>query len=106
MQAGVKWLLLVVAFNLGTQSALAQTPAPPPPTPATQSDVEQARTFLRQANLLYSEGKYKEALPLYERVYRLYPTPNTMFNLAQTHRQLKSYEQAIEGYRTYLTMAP
>jgi tetratricopeptide (TPR) repeat protein len=96
-------LLGIAAAGNGTAHAQA---APAAPTPATQDELATARELLGQANRLYLEEKYQEALPLYERVYRLYPTPNTVFNLAQTHRQLKQYERAIHFYRSYLTLVP
>jgi tetratricopeptide (TPR) repeat protein len=96
-------LLGIAAAGNGTAHAQG---TPPAATPATQDELATARELLAQANRLYLEEKYQEALPLYERVYRLYPTPNTVFNLAQTHRQLKQYERAIHFYRSYLTLVP
>src|SRR5688572_6373517 len=95
-------LLVLMVTTIGVPSVVVAREA----APATGAEIDEARTLVRQATALYAESKFREAVTLYQRAFKIFPTPNTAFNLAQCHRQLGQYEEAISHYGTYLTMSP
>lgn len=77
------WLALVVATS---------TSAAAPP----------GKLEFEQAQGLFLERRYGEALVLYEDAYALSgQRPSTMFALAQCHRALGHFEEALRFYREY-----
>lgn len=54
----------------------------------------------------YELGEYEEAIKFFERAYAKNRNDDILYNLAQAHRQIKSYERALEYYRSYLRKKP
>jgi tetratricopeptide (TPR) repeat protein len=48
-------------------------------------------------------GDLDKAAAEFKESYETFPKPETLFNLAQTHRLLKNYEKAIFYYKQYLS---
>ena len=67
---------------------------------------EQAKARYVAANKHYELGEYKQALAEYREAYRLKKLPGFLFNIAQCHRKLNQYQQAINMYQSYLTELP
>ena len=65
----------------------------------------QAKNLYEQAIIHYRSGDLEKAAAEFKSSYQLYPRPETLFNLAQTHRLLKNYEKAIFYYKQYLASA-
>src|SRR5262249_8727523 len=61
---------------------------------------------VNRANALFQIGKVKEALELYEKAYQLKAHPAILFNIAQCHRELKEYQQAVRTYEANLVAFP
>src|SRR5262245_50403823 len=87
LRAAVALALLFAGWlGPGSRAAIAATPTP--------EAVAEAKQLVRQGNAHYQRGNFQEALKAYDRAYELNPRPTTLFNMAQCHRQLQSYEKA------------
>ncbi len=64
-----------------------------------------AKELYEQAKINYRAGDLEKAAAEFKESFKLYPRPETLFNLAQTHRLLKNYEKAIFFYQQYLSVA-
>lgn len=67
---------------------------------------ERSDALSETAYARYQLGRWDEAITLWEQAYAEFPSPEILFNLAQSHRQLKHYEKAVFYYRGYLRDAP
>jgi tetratricopeptide (TPR) repeat protein len=89
---------LLLVLGLVPLSASAQAPS------------EEAKTAARakfaEGNAFYEQGNYRQALASFDAAYSLVPLPAFLFNVAQCHRQLGSYERAATFYRRYLALSP
>ncbi|MHB8417689.1 MAG: tetratricopeptide repeat protein [Myxococcales bacterium] len=65
-----------------------------------------ARERFRAAQEAYHEGRFDEALKLYQAAYDLRPVPGLLFDIAQCHRQLGHLDQALFLYRRLLAHPP
>lgn len=61
-----------------------------------------ARELYKHAQVQFRVGDLKQAADEFKKSYELYPAPETLYNLAQTYRLLKNYEQAIFQYKQFL----
>lgn len=62
--------------------------------------------IFQQADVSYKVGDFQKALDGYKEAYRLVQKPSLLFNIAQCHRQLGSYTEAIATYRAFLRDEP
>lgn len=116
---------LVAALLLAPSVALAQpappTPAPTPetaptpeggappaPAPASPEDDKKAKAKAAYEKGLghYNLGEFDQAIEAFREAYALSSAPGLLFNIAQSHRLKKDYEQASYFYRTYLRLKP
>lgn len=88
---------IVVVLALG--SARAQPAEPTDPT-------AQAKQLFEDGTAAYTLGNFTTALADYEAAYKLYPAPQFLFNIAQCHFQLQSWERAIFFFEGYLREVP
>jgi tetratricopeptide (TPR) repeat protein len=73
---------------------------------SAQSPLDQAKALTNEASVQYKLGRFSAALDGYTHAYESYPTAGLLFNIAQCHRMLKNYEQAIYFYKGYLRDKP
>ncbi len=71
-----------------------------------EGPVERARALFEQGNQHYHLGEFAKALELYKRAYRLKALPAFLFNIAQCHRKLEQYKEAVAMYQSYLVGVP
>lgn len=90
---------LVLAV-LGLVLALAR------PAHAEDAATKAARKHFAKGEKLFQLGKFDEALVEYEAAYEQKSLPGFLYNIAQCHRNLGNYKQAIFGYRSYLRQVP
>src|SRR3989442_860240 len=64
-----------------------------------------AKELYERAKIHYRSGELDKAAAEFKESYEAFPKPETLFNLAQTHRLLKNYEKAIFYYKQYLSSA-
>ncbi len=96
-----RWIASFVLFT----SALASAPAlaqPPKPTPDAVRD---AGKHFQRGVALFNEADYAGALAEFKKAYELAPNPAVLYNIGQTHFQLRSYASALQTFERYLTEA-
>jgi tetratricopeptide (TPR) repeat protein len=91
-------VLAALALALLARPAAAQ----PAPTSATAAELDAARAHFRRAEAEYVAGRHAEALALYRAAHAAVAEPKLLFNIAQCHRALGQYQQAIDALRQYL----
>jgi tetratricopeptide (TPR) repeat protein len=95
-----------LAAALALLALLAATGRPaaaePAAAAATAAELDAARSLFRRAEAEYVAGRHAEALALYRAAHAAVPEPKLLFNIAQCHRALGQYQQAIDVLRQYL----
>jgi len=79
-------------------------PAAPTPDESTPNKLLQreADRHFKSGVALYREAKYADALAEFERAYEIAPHPLVLFNIAECHRELLHYAEAVMSYRRFL----
>jgi hypothetical protein len=90
MRALALWLIL-----------LAQVASAAPKAPSDEV-VNEARRRFQRANQLYQDGRYTDALHLYQAAYDLVPSPDILFNLGLVKEKVFDYEGCSLALRDYL----
>lgn len=68
---------------------------------------ERTERELEWARDLYERGRYREALPLFERAYKdSLHRPDTILGLARCEQKLNLYARALKHYNEYQAVAP
>jgi tetratricopeptide (TPR) repeat protein len=86
-----KVLVLVSLLGVVSSPALAQS-----------DDVGKAKKLFFSGTKHFDLGEYDQALADFKEAYRLKDDPVLLYNIAQAHRMLKHYEEALRAYKTYL----
>jgi tetratricopeptide (TPR) repeat protein len=88
-------------------SALAQ-PAPPAPQPAADADAKkaEAKSLYEKGLGHYNLGEWDLAIDAFRKAYAISSAPGLLFNIGQSFRLKKDYEQALYFYGTYLRLKP
>ena len=104
---------LTIAFVLASAATVAAQPAPPPPAPDAQPGQKTEEQKKAEAKLLYEDGlkdynlgEFDEAIKKFKMAYAISSAPGLLFNIAQSYRLKKDYEQATYFYTTYLRLKP
>lgn len=90
---------LAVALLLATVAGAA------PPADAQEADesgVAQARARFGEAVELADQGRYAEALPMFEELQRARPHPVILYNIAWCRSRLGHDAEALEAFEAYL----
>lgn len=83
---------------LGARAALAA-----PDAGRSNGDlVREAKRRFGRANALYQEGRYADALHLYQAAYDLVPSPDILFNIGLSKEKVFDYEGCSLAFRQYL----
>jgi len=85
-----------LAFALTLALASSSLAAPPPAL------IQEAKRRFQRANQLYQDGRYTDALHLYQAAYDLVPSPDILFNLGLTKEKVFDYEGCSITMRQYL----
>lgn len=93
----------VVTLALAAVLALAPVAAP---ARADDAATRAAKKHFAAGERLFNLARFDEALVEYEAAYEQKPLPGFLYNIAQCHRNLGNYKQAIFGYRNYLRQVP
>ena len=73
---------------------------------AEAETIAKAKALFAEGNQHYSLGEFDQAMASYSLAYRLKPLPAFLFNIAQCHRKLGHYKDAIAMYQNYLVGVP
>jgi hypothetical protein len=68
----------------------------------SEQQKKKAIELYRAGVVHYQTGDLDKAAVEFKESFQTYPTPETLFNFAQTMRLLKNYEKAVYLYRQYL----
>lgn len=95
--------VLVVALMISLTGAIASESKA---AEGTATVAATAKAHFKQGRMHYQLGEYREALNEFKEAYRLKQDPSFLYNIAQCHRQLREYAEAIRLYGNYLREAP
>jgi tetratricopeptide (TPR) repeat protein len=101
----IKHLALALALVATATNALAQ-PAPPAPTPTDDQKKVEAKALYEKGLSHYNLGEFDLAIDAFRKSYAISSAPGLLFNIAQSFRLKKDYEQAVYFYTTYLRLRP
>ncbi|MBV8761725.1 MAG: hypothetical protein JO257_30805 [Deltaproteobacteria bacterium] len=73
---------------------------------AEEATIAKAKALFAEGNQHYSLGEFDQAMTSYSLAYRLKPLPAFLFNIAQCHRKLGHFRDAIAMYQNYLVGVP
>ena len=96
-------IALVFVVLAGAQSAGASPARPGGPTREGRALAQQL--FL-EGRTLFNLGRFREALARFRRAYETVPLSGLLYNIAQCHRFLQDWKEAIYFYRGYLRDNP
>jgi hypothetical protein len=98
--------LAVLAFGLVVPVAAAagpgRAPKPPPPLTSEAQVQKEADRHFQSGVALFRAARYAEALAEFERAYDIAPHPLVLYNIAECHRELLHYAEAVAAYRQFL----
>ena len=98
------WVSLMLALIICVAgSANAADPVKPP---ATQQPVDAARVLNRKGIEALSQGRYDEAIAMFEEARKSVNSPSLLYNLAETHRRAGHVAEALELYHAYVAAIP
>jgi tetratricopeptide (TPR) repeat protein len=63
---------------------------------------KRAVELYRSGVVHYQSGDLEKAAKEFKESFQAYPKPETLYNLAQTHRLLKHYEEAVFFYKQFM----
>src|SRR6516165_9169885 len=98
--------LLAQATTALAQPAPAPTPAPDPAGGDAGDKKARAKALYEKGLSHYNLGEFNEAVNAFREAYAIEAAPGLLFNMAQSFRLKKDYEQAIYFYQTYLRLKP
>jgi hypothetical protein len=68
----------------------------------TEAYDHEARTLFQAGTMAYADGRFEEALRLFEKSYELSRRPSLLFNIASAAERLRMEAEAIAAYEKYL----
>ena len=76
------------------------------PASASEGALEQAAQVYQEGVAAFKAKAFPQALELFERAYKLDPSPILIYNLARTHEEMGHAAEAIDHFGLYLTRVP
>jgi tetratricopeptide (TPR) repeat protein len=76
-----------------------------PAQPVTQADDRRARELWENGAILYSEGRYEDAIAAWTEAYRLSRRPIILTNLANAQERLGRWNDALDSLNRYRAFA-
>jgi tetratricopeptide (TPR) repeat protein len=92
-----RWLLLL-CFSLSASLSFAQTPS--------KGDIKKAKESAAEAKKFFDASDYEKALASFQRAFELNPKPGYLANIGQCYSSLGRYQEAIDSYERFLSLAP
>lgn len=97
---------LAAALLVATSSVAIAQPAPTPAPAPDEGKKAEAKVLYDKGNTHYNLGEYDQAVAAFKKAYEISQAPGLLFNIAQSYRLKKDYEQASHFYTTYLRLKP
>jgi len=104
VDAGAK--LLIATRDIAKPKKLAKDLGPAIGKFVEEAVVDKAKALFAEGNEHYNLGEFEPALERYKLAYRVKPLAAFQFNIAQCHRKLGQYQDAIAMYQAYLVGTP
>ncbi|MGE0868534.1 MAG: tol-pal system YbgF family protein [Kofleriaceae bacterium] len=98
-------LLMCAALLAVAPSARAQ-PAPDGGAAPAADRKAEAKAHYEKGQNHYNLGEFDQAISEFKAAYNLSSAPGLLFNIAQSYRLKKDYEQASYFYKTFLRLKP
>ncbi len=80
--------------------------APPteeaPPTPSEEEVTAQVETLSEQGSEMFHQGRYREAISIFEEAYNLAQVANLLYNIGLSHERLGEPDKAIVYYERFI----
>lgn len=95
-------MVLAALVVLVVTPAWGQTIPSPPSAKPSAADEATAKKNFESGLKLYGEGSFGEALVAFEQSYRVGGRPSALKNVAQCHRNMKHFVEALEAYDALL----
>jgi tetratricopeptide (TPR) repeat protein len=112
-QLALALMLVATATNAFAQPKPAPpqpqpTPAPAPAPAPSPEDAKkaEAKALYEKGLSHYNLGEFDLAIAAFRKSYEISQAPGLLFNIAQSFRLKKDYEQAVYFYTTYLRLKP
>lgn len=70
----------------------------------SQSDKDKAGALVERGLEEARDGRFAEAMPLFDKAFKLYPHPEILHNLARAHEELGQLSLALDEFRRALEM--
>jgi tetratricopeptide (TPR) repeat protein len=105
VDAGAKLLLATRDVDIAKKK-LARDLGPAISKFVEDAAVDKAKALFAEGNEHYNLGEFAQALDKYKLAYRVKPLAAFQFNIAQCHRKLGQYQDAIAMYQAYLVGTP
>lgn len=83
-----------LVFMVATAPAVAETAK------------ERAAAIYQEGVAAFRAGDFPKALELFDKAYKLDPSPILIYNLARTHEEMGNAAQAVEHFELYLAREP
>jgi len=90
----------MTAPSLVLLAILAQSPGGTPEAKAV------AQSLLSEGTRLFDTGEFASALEKFTQAYVTYASPKLLYNIAQTHRALGRWAEAMETFERFIAQAP
>jgi tetratricopeptide (TPR) repeat protein len=73
---------------------------------ARKTSKKEAKALFKEGQRHFKAGEFAEALDSFDAAYAIKPHPDILFMIAQCHRNLLHFRQAIDGFKGYLRDKP
>jgi len=93
------------AVALLASSLVTSAPAFAQPAKPTPEATRDAGKHFHRGVALFNEADYAGALAEFKKAYDIAPNPAVLYNIGQTHFQLRSYAAALQVFERYLAEA-
>ncbi len=90
--------LAVVLILVWAASALAKPPK--------NDNIAEAKRLFAEGTSAYNLAEYATAIEKYRAAYKLSPSPFLIYNIAQSYRLAKDFDNALTFYDSFLTQLP
>ncbi len=97
--------MVALIAAIGAPARAQEAPPPddtPPPGAQLRPDDARALALYKEGDRRYAEGRYEEAIELFEKAYGLSPRPLLLYNMANTFERMGEYQRAADALEKFI----